>query len=68
MSARDEDRLISERTIPSLKGQPAIPETPITEEEWQRERDRRDVEEGLRDLGLQVGESKWVGDYRPWEE
>lgn len=59
MSARDEDRLISERTIPSLKGQPAIPETPITEEEWRRERDRYQIEQGLRELGFEVDRLTW---------
>lgn len=57
--SNQEDRVISERTIPSLRGQPAIPETPITEADWQRERDRRDTEEGLEEMGYQIETFHW---------
>jgi hypothetical protein len=59
MTDTTEDRLIAERTIPSLKGQPAIPDTPITEAEWQRQRDERDMAEGLREAGWEVETFHW---------
>lgn len=54
------DRTATGRDGPSLKGQPALPNHRITEAEWQRERDQRDIAEGLAELGYEIETFHWT--------